>query len=94
MMGGRRGQIAELMRKAGLVDVVDGAVAVTVEHSTFDEWWEPFTLGVGPAGAYTASLPPEGREQLEATCRDLHPSPPFTVRATAWAARGRVPRDS
>jgi SAM-dependent methyltransferase len=90
-VGGRKGKIASLMREAGLVDVVDGSVAVTVEHTTFDEWWEPFTLGVGPAGVYTASLSPEGREQLEETCRDLHPSAPFTVRATAWAARGRVP---
>ena len=94
MVGGRQGQIAELMHEAGLVDVVDGSVAVTVEHSTFDEWWEPFTLGVGPAGVYTASLSPEGREQLEETCRDLHPSAPFAVRATAWAARGRVPQAS
>ena len=28
----------------------------TVEHATFEEWWEPFTLGVGPAGVYFASL--------------------------------------
>ena len=33
-----------------LAQVVDQALTVTVEHTTFDEWWEPFTLGVGPAG--------------------------------------------
>ena len=26
------------------------------EFSRFDEWWEPFTLGVGPAGAYAKKL--------------------------------------
>ena len=29
---------------------------VTVEHATFEDWWEPFTLGVGPAGVYLISL--------------------------------------
>ena len=32
------------------------ALSVDVEHPSFEEWWEPFTLGVGPAGAHVASL--------------------------------------
>ena len=91
MAGAREGHLAELMRSAGLLDVVDGSVAVTVEHATFDEWWEPFTFGVGPAGVYTASLSPDAHERLRETCRELQPTPPFAVRATAWAARGVVP---
>jgi SAM-dependent methyltransferase len=90
MAGGREGHLAELMNAAGLRDVSSGSVSVSVEHATFEEWWHPFTLGVGPAGAYTASLAPAARARLLDTCRELQPTSPFTVTATAWAARGRV----
>jgi len=44
--GSRAGHLADLFRAAGIGDIVDGAVSVEVEHATFEEWWEPFTLGV------------------------------------------------
>ena len=59
-----------------------------VEHPTFEEWWEPFELGVGPAGSYTAGLDPERRAVLRERCRDRFPAAPFVVTAHAWAARG------
>src|SRR6478736_6461382 len=43
--GSRSGHLADLFRAAGIADIVDGAVAVHVEHATFEDWWEPFTLG-------------------------------------------------
>ena len=46
--GSRAGHLADLFRAAGIGDVVDSAVAVDVEHATFEDWWEPFTLGVAP----------------------------------------------
>ena len=54
------------------------------------EWWEPFTLGVGPAGGYAASLDAERQAQLRERCREMLPSPPFELTALAWAARGLV----
>jgi hypothetical protein len=62
---------------------------VRVEHATFEEWWEPYTLGVGPAGAYVAGLDPGRREELRERCRERLPDPPFELTARAWAARGR-----
>ena len=90
LAGAREGHLAELFHAAGLDDVTDGTVSATVEHTTFDEWWEPFLLGVGPAGAYVAGLDDEGRDALRERCRATLPPPPFSVTATAWAARGRV----
>ncbi len=29
----------------------EDVLAVDVEHPSFEEWWEPFTLGVGLPGA-------------------------------------------
>jgi SAM-dependent methyltransferase len=86
------GHLAELFREAGLERVEDGMLTVAVEHASFDDWWEPFTLGVGPAGAYVASLGPAGVEELRRRTRDRLPDPPFVVSATAWVASGRVGR--
>ena len=61
---------------------------VSVEHPTFEEWWEPFELGVGPAGAYVAKLEADQRAALRERCRELLPPAPFTIDAYAWSARG------
>ena len=90
LAGAHEGDLAELFDHAGLEDVVDGIVYATVEHPTFDEWWEPFTLGVGPAGAHVRGLEPAARDELCERCRALLPGAPFTVTAKAWAARGRA----
>jgi SAM-dependent methyltransferase len=87
--GSREGHLAELFA-SGLGEVEDGAITITVEHATFDDWWEPYTLGVGPAGAFVAGLEDAQVEQLRESCRDRLPEPPFTLSATAWAARGRA----
>jgi SAM-dependent methyltransferase len=86
--GSREGHLAELFTAAGLREVEATTLSVAVEHPTFEEWWEPFTLGVGPAGAHAAGLDPERRAALRERCRDLLPPAPFTVTARAWAARG------
>ena len=65
-------------------------LAIDVEHQTFEEWWRPFELGVGPAGSSVSTLGPPGRRRLEERCRELLPDPPFVVRAAAWAARGQT----
>jgi len=86
--GSRAGHLAELFRTAGIGDVVESAVAVDVEHTTFEDWWEPFTLGVAPSGAYVAGLDPDRRTALRELCRERLPEPPFVVSANAWVARG------
>ena len=66
-------------------DRIDRAVR-HVEHPTFDAWWEPFTRGVGPAGAYLASLDADRRPTLRdrlsaASARQRHSwSPPWRGR--------------
>src|SRR5438874_3050361 len=46
--GTREGDLARLFQAAGLHEIEESVLAVSVEHPTFEEWWEPFTLGVGP----------------------------------------------
>jgi SAM-dependent methyltransferase len=88
LAGAREGDLAHLFRDAGLREVEDTVLTIHVEHPTFEDWWEPFTLGVGPAGDHVAGLDAELQVRLREQCRDMLPAAPFTVSARAWAARG------
>jgi SAM-dependent methyltransferase len=88
--GSREGHLAQLFREAGLHEVQESALSVIVEHRSFGDWWEPFTLGVGPAGSYTAGLDATRQARLRERCREMLPAAPFVVKALAWAARGVV----
>ncbi|HEX6759221.1 MAG TPA: hypothetical protein VF086_12555 [Propionibacteriaceae bacterium] len=71
-------------------DVHETALPVTVGHATFGDWWEPFTLGVGPAGVYLTSLERERQTQLRRVCFEVLGPGPFTIESRAWAARGHI----
>jgi SAM-dependent methyltransferase len=87
--GVREGHLAELFGQAGLGVAEATALTVRVLHPSFDDWWEPFTLGVGPAGAYVASLAGERRAALRERCREELGEPPVEVSATAWGVSAR-----
>ena len=88
LAGAREGHLAALFRQAGLAGV-QATLTVRVGYPAFDDWWEPFTQGVGPAGDYVRSLPASRRDRLRARCRDLLPAPP-EVTATAWTVTARI----
>lgn len=88
LAGAREGHLAELFDAAGLREIEETAVSSTLEHPSFEEWWEPFTRGVGPAGSYVAKLSAERQAELRETCRRSLPTGAFVLTARAWAARG------
>jgi len=90
LSGAHKGHLTEMFEAAGLRDVEEVPISVDVVHPTFEEWWEPYTYGIGPAGEYVQQLEDDGRARLESVARDRLGSGPFTVTATAWAARGKV----
>jgi SAM-dependent methyltransferase len=90
LAGAREGHLAELFAQAGLTNVQSTVLTVTAGFPTFSAWWDPFTLGVGPAGAYVAQLDGHQREQLRDRCAELLPAAPFEITASAWTALGRV----
>ncbi len=88
--GVREGHLVELFTLAGLREIQDATLSVSLEHPTFDAWWEPFTGGVGPAGSFVAGLDPERQADLRELCLARLGEGPFIVTALAWAARGMV----
>jgi SAM-dependent methyltransferase len=88
--GGREGHLVELFLAAGLRDVEGSDLRVRSTFSTFDEWWEPFTLGFGPPGAYATKLSADRLAAVRHRCRQLLGEGPITITAHSWAARGTV----
>ena len=63
--GGSRESLVGSSRAPGCATSRSVELPVTVTHPTFEEWWEPYLHGVGPAGEAVAALDPDGRARLE-----------------------------
>ena len=59
--GTHEGHLEELFAAAGLLGIESAALTVTLRFASFEAWWEPFTRGVGPAGAFVHGLDPAAR---------------------------------
>ncbi|HEY1369730.1 MAG TPA: methyltransferase domain-containing protein [Gaiellaceae bacterium] len=88
----REGELAELWHETGLRDVRSGPLVVRAGYTDFEDLWSPLLTGVGPAGAFCASLDPERQRALhDALHRRLGaPEGAFELTARAWAAAGAV----
>ena len=92
LAGTAEGDIAERFARAGLADVAAGAITARADYTGFDDFWEPFTLAVGPAGKYLLEkLDERQRAAVREACRAAVPDGAFSLDARAWYARGTVP---
>jgi SAM-dependent methyltransferase len=90
LAGASEGDLVKLAEAAGLKDAEESLLSVTVRYPSFEDWWEPYTLGVGPAGAYLAEVDVSTRDQVHRRCREVLPSGTFDVVAGAWCVRAVV----
>ena len=89
----RREALADLFSGAGLADVRCEPISIQTEFESFDDYWQPFLMGTGPAPSYVASLDAGRRTQLARTLkRDLPAGTDgrIALDARAWAVRGVV----
>jgi len=88
-------EVAALWNEAGLRDVTSADLVLPIEFASFDDYWLPFLLGQGPAGAYAISLSPDEqaavRERLRTIVLGSRPDGPIALPAHAFAVRGSVP---
>ena len=86
--------LESLLSEAGQVGVESRAIDVPTVFRDFDDYWEPFLGGQGPAPSYVASLGDEERTRLRERLRERLPvsgDGSISLVARAWAARGRKP---
>jgi SAM-dependent methyltransferase len=92
----REGQLGDLWRRAGLISIKEEPLVIDQAYSSFNDYWDSFTRGAGPGGAYVVSLSEDRRQQLEARMRKRllgdRQDGPFTLKAKAWCVRGEVPK--
>jgi SAM-dependent methyltransferase len=85
--------LTKLANRAGLASVDCTRIEVPTVFKDFQDYWEPFTLGAGPAPGYCMSLDSQARQRLKKTLHDSlsrreDGSIPF--RAKAWAVKALV----
>jgi SAM-dependent methyltransferase len=88
----RPGELQDLWRGSGLLDVEAAVIDVETLYAGFDDYWGPFALGVGPPGAYFATRSEKGGAEIREACFDIlgRPAGPFSLSARSLAIRGRT----
>jgi SAM-dependent methyltransferase len=84
--------LMRLWQEAGLVEVRSAGLEVAMSYRDFEDYWQPFLGGQGPAPGYVASLGPGRLVALRERLRARLPAQrdgQITLVARAWAVRGR-----
>jgi SAM-dependent methyltransferase len=90
----RPGPLERLWRLGGLAGVEVRAIDVPTVFAGFDDYWQPFLGGQGPAPGYVAALPDERRADLRSFLAARLPRTAdgrIELTARAWAVRGTRP---
>jgi ubiquinone/menaquinone biosynthesis C-methylase UbiE len=90
-IGTKRGEIAGLFARAGLEDIKGESLTVSADYADFDDFWIPFTHGVGPSGSALAALDRSDQAVVRDASRAALPDGSFSLEARAWFAKGTVP---
>ncbi len=94
----RTGELSALWKLASLDRTEERPLDITMKFASFSDFWDPFMLGQGPAGAYVAKLPrdrvPRLADEVKRRLALGSDSAPFELQARVWAVRGTVPRSS
>lgn len=83
--------LAILFHDAALTDIETRPIDISTDFKDFDDYWNPFLSGQGPAPGYVTSLSDERRKQLR---HRIHDSLPFALDGSiplvtrAWAVKG------
>lgn len=91
----RSGELEGLWKQGGLEHVTERPLDIMMRLESFADYWDPFLLGQGPAGAYLRNADGKRREALRGQVKRRlalrSEDAPFSLPARAWAVRGIVP---
>jgi hypothetical protein len=84
--------LRELFQRSALQQVETRAIEIDMHFKDFDDYWNPFLGGQGPAPGYAMSLSEQRRTQLRDLLRSKLPSTSdgsIPLIARAWAVKGK-----
>ena len=77
-------------------NVREQPIEITMRFASFADYWDPFLLGQGPAGAYVRGLDcerlPGLRSEVKRRLSVSAEEAPLVIPARVWAVRGTVPK--
>ncbi|MBZ0215445.1 MAG: class I SAM-dependent methyltransferase [Fimbriimonadaceae bacterium] len=80
--------LAALCKSAGIAEAEIAPIEVQTIFPTFEDFWQPFTLGAGPAPGYAMSLDESVRADLKSNLMArLDTGSAITLPARAWAVK-------
>jgi len=92
----RAGDLSALWRRAGLTDVREQPLTITMRFESFADYWDAFLLGQGPAGTYVRSLSRDQtralRDEVKRRVSPITDNVSISLSARVWSVRGTVPR--
>jgi len=91
----RAGELSALWRQGGLENVREQSIDIKMRFESLADYWDPFLLGQGPAGAYVRRL---DRDKLQALRNEVRlrlswsaENKPVVLPARVWSVCGIVP---
>jgi hypothetical protein len=85
--------LVKLFDSAGLKEVEARAIDILTPFTSFEDYWQPFLGGQGPAPAYAMALDEAARARLRERIRERLPvetNGSIALTARAWAIRAIV----
>lgn len=80
--------LSALCAEAGWPPVTVAPIEIEMRFGSFEEYWQPFTLGTGPAPGYCVSLPDDARAALKQRLMDqVGGAGPVSFAGRAWALK-------
>jgi len=84
--------LKDLFQEVGMVDIETSYLNIITVFKEFDDYWNPFLGGQGPAPSYLASLNDDLKEELKANIHkklSIEPDGSIKLLARAIAVRGK-----
>ena len=92
----RPGELADAWRAAGFEKVIETALCIRMDFTSFADYWAPYAGKDGPGAQYVATLNDSERKALRDAVRaaylDGEVDGPRSYAAVAWAVKGMTPR--
>jgi hypothetical protein len=91
----RAGELSALWKLGGLENVRERPIDIRMRFGSFADYWDPFLLGQGPAGAYVRRLDRSNlqvlRDEVKRRLSLSTEDEPLVLSARVWSVRGIVP---
>jgi len=91
----RPGELARAWQDAGLQDVVEGALTIRMDFTSFADFWRPYEGKDGPIADYVGTLSEPRKARIRDAVRlaylDGDTDGARSYAATAWVVKGKAP---